>query len=80
MPIDVTAAEASGLVVRVRDWGFEVWSTQNIDLATWQPYADAAMFRVCAELAEWAERLPAGLVRLDPSVRAAPPRRTVSTR
>jgi hypothetical protein len=34
VPIDVTAAEASGLVVRVRDWGFEVWSTQNIDLAT----------------------------------------------
>lgn len=50
-----------------QDWGFEHWSTGNLD--PWcQPHADASLTRVGDDLAAWADTLPEGLLTLDPAI------------
>ena len=51
-------------------WGLERWSTVNLDPQC-QPRAVAVLMRVSAELAEWADCLPEGLLTLSPTIRPA---------
>jgi hypothetical protein len=52
-----------------REWGFEAWSS-NLNAHS-QPYADATLTRVSANLAAWADTLPADLLTLDPAMTPA---------
>ncbi|WP_371400865.1 hypothetical protein OHA10_23155 [Kribbella sp. NBC_00662] len=52
-----------------RDWRLESFGTASDEQA--QPFIPVMMFRVTAELAEWADALPEGLVRLEPSLNPA---------
>ncbi|MFC6155879.1 hypothetical protein [Kribbella jiaozuonensis] len=54
------------LHARWRDWRLETFGTGSDDQA--QPYIPATMFRVTADLAEWVDALPEGLVRLEPTL------------
>ena len=53
-----------------KQWGFEAWSYQGMD-AQGQPYAEAALTRISAELAAWADTLPDGLLTLHPAMTPA---------
>ncbi|TDW98590.1 hypothetical protein EV647_3314 [Kribbella sp. VKM Ac-2566] len=52
-----------------RDWRLESFGTGSDEQA--QPFIAAMMFRVTAEMAEWADALPEGLVRLEPTLSPA---------
>lgn len=52
------------------EWGIEVSSHQNLDTQC-QPYADAMLTRVSADLAAWADTLPDGLLTLHPAMTPA---------
>lgn len=53
-----------------RQWGFEEWGYEGLDASS-QPYAFAALTRVSADLASWADTLPEGLLTLHPAMRPA---------
>ncbi|MEV0291417.1 MULTISPECIES: hypothetical protein [unclassified Kribbella] len=53
-----------------REWRLETCGTGSAD-AQAQPFATAEPFRVTAEMAEWADTLPAGLLRLNPAISPA---------
>ncbi len=53
------------LTTHWRDWRLEKFAIGGADEQA-QPFADAAPFRVTTELAQWADTLPAGLLRLYP--------------
>jgi hypothetical protein len=50
-----------------RQWRLESFGTSADAQA--QPYITAQLFRVTADMAEWADTLPAGLLRLNPALR-----------
>jgi hypothetical protein len=52
-----------------RDWRLEWFGTSSDAQA--QPFITAELFRVTAEMAEWADSLPEGLLRLRPSISPA---------
>ncbi|MEV4261360.1 hypothetical protein [Kribbella sp. NPDC049584] len=52
-----------------RDWRLESFGTSSDEQA--QPFIVIMMFRITAEIAEWADALPEGLVRLDPTLNPA---------
>ena len=49
-----------------RQWRLESFGTGADAQA--QPFIRAELFRVTAEMAEWADTLPAGLLRLHPAL------------
>lgn len=53
-----------------RDWRLETFSIGSADEQA-QPFTTAAPFRVTAAMAEWADTLPEGLLRLDPALSPA---------
>lgn len=53
-----------------REWRLESFGTGSADPHA-QPFATAEPFRVTAQMAEWAETLPEGLLRLNPALRPA---------
>jgi hypothetical protein len=54
------------LLARWREWRVESFCTSVDGQA--QPYINAEPFRVTAEMAEWADNLPEGLLRLNPAL------------
>ena len=57
------------LLANWRDWRLESFGTSSDEQA--QPFIATMMFRITAEIAEWADTLPEGLVRLDPTLTLA---------
>lgn len=53
-----------------REWLLETWATRNLT-ADGQPHATAEPLRVSDDLAEWADRLPEGLLHLTPTITPA---------
>jgi hypothetical protein len=49
-----------------REWRLESFGTGSDAQA--QPFIEATLFRVTAEMAEWADTLPEGLLRLRPAL------------
>jgi hypothetical protein len=58
------------LLAHWREWRLETCSTGSTDPQA-QPFATAEPFRVTPDLAEWADTLPAELLRLNPAIRPA---------
>jgi hypothetical protein len=58
------------LLAHWREWRLETCGTGSADPQA-QPFATAEPFRVTADMAEWADTLPAGLLRLNPALRPA---------
>jgi hypothetical protein len=56
------------LLAHSQDWRLESFSTGGADEHA-QPFTTAEPLRVTAEMAEWADTLPEGLLRLDPAIR-----------
>lgn len=57
------------LTAHADQWRLEVWGSE-ID-AQAQPFTHAKLFRVTPDLADWADTLPGGLLRLEPSLARA---------
>jgi hypothetical protein len=57
------------LLARWREWRIETFGTSADAQA--QPVITAKPFRVTAEMADWADSLPAGLLRLNPALAPA---------
>jgi hypothetical protein len=53
-----------------QDWRLEGFGLGSADEHA-QPFATAEPFRVTAEMADWADRLPDGLLRIHPAIRPA---------
>jgi hypothetical protein len=58
------------LIAHWQDWRLESFSTGGADEHA-QPFTTAEPFRVTAELTDWADTLPDGLLRLLPAIRPA---------
>jgi len=58
------------LLAHWREWRLETCGTGSTDPQA-QPFATAEPFRVTADMAEWADSFPAGLLRLNPALRPA---------
>jgi hypothetical protein len=56
--------------IRHEEWQFESWGTEGLD-QDGQPYAFADFMRVTDDLADWADTLPDGLLRLQPTMTPA---------
>lgn len=57
------------LHARWREWRVETFGTGS-DLQA-QPFITARLFRITPEIADWSDRLPEGLLRLDPALSPA---------
>jgi hypothetical protein len=61
---DIQGIEAA-FTAHYREWLLEIWRPKNLT-ANGQPYAEAELIRVTQSIAEWADSLPEGLLRLRP--------------